>query len=139
MLKNPDGTIICEPFDILCILHNSQNNRFHVALFLESSLPSQRRNTSDKYDFIRLRMKATVTEGAETLEKAKEHLQKLRNSIIIPDENVTEIPLPWTGESGIVWMVGNWHDDEKTLAEVLKTFVGSVSFTTKEANHETES
>ena len=131
LLDNGNGTVTGGPLDILCILHSAPSGRYHVAFFEEHPLPSQSGESVDEIDFVRLKSILTHTDGADTLEGAHDHLREMREKLILQDENVTEVPLPWDGTIGTVWMVGNWRKTKEPLEEVLKTSVGRVvRFTT---------
>lgn len=121
-----DGTVMAGEADVLCILHNAQTQRWHVAFFEEHPLPSQGGASISELDSLRLKSRFTHTSGGETIDDAREHLADMRTKLIVDDRNVASKALPWDGELGIVWMVPNWRKADRPIDEVLATFVGSV-------------
>ncbi len=108
LLQREDKTFTGGILDVICILHNEKTNRYHAAFFEESPLPGKANIPIDQLPFIRLKSKMHHTEGADTLEEAKKHVEEMRKQIYLVDKNIWLEPQKWDGNEGIVWVVPNW-------------------------------
>jgi hypothetical protein len=111
LLDNGDKTFTAGSLDVICILKDVTTGRFHVAFFEEHPMPGPVTSVKDT-KFVRLMSKYHHTEGADTIEGAKEQLKEMRAKFLIRDENVSEEPIDWNGELGIVWISPNWLNVE---------------------------
>ena len=119
LIKQEDGTYFAGPLDVVCILHNVKTGIFHPAFFEESPLPGPVPTVEDT-TVVRLKSKMHHTEGYRTIEEAKVGLAtELRSKIKVPDSNVSEDPVPWDGELGIVWIYPNWLRLGGTFGSIL--------------------
>lgn len=112
MIEATNGTFTAGELDVLCILHNVNTGRYHAAFFEEHPLPGEVKSVKET-DIVRLKSKMHHTEGSETLEGALEHLEKLSEQIIVPDENIRKEPIDWNGELGVSLVWENWRKGEK--------------------------
>ena len=77
--------VVAGPFDLIGIVKNTKTGRFHAYVWEESPLPGGDNADSD---VVRLKSRMHHTEGAETFERALEHVADLRKKIQIKDANV---------------------------------------------------
>jgi len=117
LLEQEDGRLLAGPLDMMCILHNVHNHRYHVAFFEEH--PCGSITDVEHTDVVRLRSKMHHTAGADTLEGALVHLAEMRQKITIDDKNVITTPIGWDGEIGITWIASNWLRDGTDAAQAL--------------------
>lgn len=97
------------PLDVLCILHDTTVDRYHVAFFEEAPMPGPI-GPVEALSAVRLKSRMHHTEGAPTLDGALEHLDTmLAEQIELPESNVCREPFPWDGSLGLVWLVPNWR------------------------------
>lgn len=108
LLERNDGTFDGGSLDVICILHDVNKDRYHVAFFEEHPLPSQHDTPIEDLTFVRLKSKMHHTGGADTLEGAIGHLNDMKTKIHIPEKNIWLEPKEWDGELGIVWVVPRW-------------------------------
>ncbi len=117
------GVYQAAALDILCILHNTETGRYHAAFFEEYPMPGPI-PLVDETKIVRLKSKMHHTDGADTIEVAREHLRELRERILVSDGNVCEKPFPWDGEIGIVWLVPNWVARGEVFGDVVLGWEG---------------
>lgn len=118
LLDNGDGTYMAGPLDVICILQDEDTGRFHAAFFEEHPLPGPVESVEET-STVRLFSRMHHTGGADTLEGAKAHFQQLRNTIQIEDANVSDEPISWDGQLGIVWMFPNWKRRGQTFGDMF--------------------
>ncbi len=118
LILNEDGTHTAGPLDAMCILQNMVTKRYHVTFFDEVPLPGPILDVIET-PLVRLKSNMHHTEGADTIEGAKLQLAELRQQITMTDDNVTDEPIPWNGELGIVWLVLNWKAKGQNVREAI--------------------
>jgi hypothetical protein len=91
-------------YDVICILHDIDNKRYHAAAFEDKPFAGSFDENEDR-SFVRLKSKMHHTSGAETLEEALKHLEDLKAKVSVPEKNVWTDPVDWDGKIGLVWMV----------------------------------
>lgn len=107
LLERNDNTFDGGILDVICILHNVNTNRYHVAFFEESPMPGPVQPIEEMI-YVRLKSKMHHTVGAATLEGAMKHLEEFKSKIHVQDKNIWLEPKDWDGEVGIVWVVPKW-------------------------------
>jgi hypothetical protein len=107
LIPKGDGTYMCGPLDVACILHDVAKDRYHAAFFYEKPFPGEVPSVEETC-LVRLKSKMHHTEGAPTLEEAQIHLDELLETLTIDEENIWRDAQPWDGGVGIVWVVENW-------------------------------
>jgi len=119
LIENVDGTVTGGPLDVICILRDVTTERFHVAFFEEKPMPGPVPDVMST-PVVRLKSNMHHTEGAPDLDGAKLHLAEFRAKLRVPDDNVSETPIPWDGQAGIVWLVPNWRAQNRTFRDVAE-------------------
>lgn len=115
-MNNGDGTFAGGPLDTLMILHNVKTGRYHSAFFEEHPAPGPVQPTYET-QIVHLISKMHHTEGADTLEGAQIHLDKLAEKIQLPKESVFRDKVQeWNGELATVLVLPNWRIQEPTLS-----------------------
>lgn len=118
IILNSNSTCSCGNADIICIL-KLPTGTYHVAFYEEVPMPGPIKPISE-LDFVRLKSKMHHTQGAATIDGAREHAKMLRENLIISDANVyldeaIEIEDPISH-----FFVPNWTTGKITLGEALK-------------------
>lgn len=120
-----EAKLFAGPLDIILIYHNIGAATFHAAFYQDCPGPGVT-PAFDEVDFVRLKSNMYHTEGATTLEGARQHVSELREKIEIADTNVdTDHPLPWDGIAGDVMLLPNWRrqGSERAVSAVLGRFI----------------
>ena len=107
MIKNEDGTYTMGPLDAVLILRHRYTGRFHYAIFEEAPMPGPVPAVDD-VKMVRLRSKAHHTDGAATLDEAKQQIATMRTTIKIDDASVDLDPITWNGGLPIMLFAHNW-------------------------------
>lgn len=98
------------PLDVLCVLHDTMTDRYHLAFFEEAPTPGPV-PPFDEMELVRLKSKMHHTQGAESMAEALLHMDEmLANDIELPESNICrDAAMPWGGDLGITLMVRNWR------------------------------
>jgi hypothetical protein len=107
LIRNDDGTFTGGPLDVLLILCNVEEGTFHAAFLEEKPFPGPIGNVQETRT-VRLKSKMHHTGGTTDFVEAQQHLEALRQQIDVPDENVVNRPVAWSGSPFVV-MVPNWR------------------------------
>lgn len=108
LIRHDDGTFTAGPLDAIQVLHDVNTGRYHACFFEEHPLPGPVLNTKDT-KVVRLKSKMHHTQGAETLEGARQCVTEMRKQIILDDSCVFPDVFEWDGELGIVQVLPNWR------------------------------
>ena len=117
LIDQGDGTSLAGPADIICIL-GLPAGTFHVTFFEEKPMPGPVRPT-EELEAIRLKSKMHHTQGAPTLEGAREQARELRERIVVSDENVMTDEAVMVEDPVSVWVLPNWTRGSLTLKDAL--------------------
>jgi len=117
LMEQGDGTYLGGPLDVLCVLHDAENERYHAAFFEEKPMPGKVRSVEDT-PVVRLKSKFHHTEGADNLADALVQLDELSAKIRVDKQNICRAPIPWDGVAGIVWTVPNWQAVKQAFGTV---------------------
>lgn len=107
LAPNGNGTFLCGPLDVVCVLHDVNTGKYHAAFFEERPFPGPILPVSET-KIVRLMSKMHRTDGADNISGALEHMSELAENLGVPEQNRWTDPREWDGEIGIVWLVPNW-------------------------------
>lgn len=117
LIDQGDGTFLAGPADIMCIL-GLPSGKFHVAFFEEKPMSGPVRPI-EELAVIRLKSKMHHTQGASTLEGAREQIRELRERIVITDGSVMTDEVITVEDPVSTWILPNWIKGSVTLKDVL--------------------
>lgn len=99
-------TIQGGPFDVLCILHNTNCRTYHATRLSEAPFPGRLKGVTE-IEMVRLKRRENHP-GSPDLAVARGHLYEMSAHIEVPPENIWLEPKPWNGEA-VIWLVPNWR------------------------------
>ncbi len=100
------------PLDVICILHDTQNNTYHPSFLEEKPLPGPVPSVKDT-TIVRLKSRMHNTEGFRSFEEAVQNVkEEFAKQILLSEENLwIQKPMEWDGEA-FTMMVPNWKISE---------------------------
>lgn len=119
--KQGGGAYTGGPLDFVCILHGSQQGRYHPCFVEEKPMPGPVKSVEET-DSVRVKSKMHHTAGFATFEEAVEYVKTdFLQKIELPDNNVVlDRAIPWDEEEmAFVMLLGNWVRQERAVGDFL--------------------